>query len=115
MKIFGRWPQAGDTMHFEAFLREALSTAPGSDTGLSRDELFGLYTSWCLMSGRKPLPAKALWQGLGRQGITPGNNTLAMKGPAATDYIIRSAPTLNGEPRRRRAHLLARERVRSVR
>lgn len=85
-------------MHFDAFLKEAVSAVPGSDTGLGCDELFGLYTNWCLLSGREPLPAKALWQALSRRGITPGNNRLAMKGPAAADYIIWNAPSLNAEP-----------------
>lgn len=93
MKIFGRWPQTGDAMHFDAFLKEAVSAVPGSDTGLGCDELFGLYTNWCLLSGREPLPAKALWQALSRRGITPGNNSLAMKvlPPPTTSSGMRQA------------------------
>lgn len=31
--------------HFDDFLREATSSDPGSDTGLTAEELYGLYTS----------------------------------------------------------------------
>ena len=71
MNAFARRHSGGDAMHFEAFVREAVSEAPGSDHGLSCDELFGLYTSWCLLSGRQLLPEQALWRALKRQGIAP--------------------------------------------
>jgi hypothetical protein len=81
-------------MHFDEFLNESVNADPGSDKGLNCEELFGLYTSWCLLKGSLPQPEEALWQALDRRGITPGNNTLAMTGPAAADYILASAPSL---------------------
>ncbi len=89
-----RRQQCVDSPHFDAFLGEAVNTDPGSDNGLDREELFGLYISWCLVTGRLPQPAKALWHALHERGITPGRNALAMAGPAARDYIVSSAPSL---------------------
>lgn len=93
MEILARWHYAGDE-HFDAFLRDAISAIPGSDKGLDREELCGLYTSWCLTSGRLPQTEKALWRALGRRRITPGRNMLAMTGPAAVNYILFSEPNL---------------------
>ncbi|GGI03162.1 hypothetical protein GCM10007170_46510 [Arthrobacter liuii] len=47
-----------DALHFDAFLREAVKADPGSDNGLDGEELYGLYTGWCLLTGRLPQPAK---------------------------------------------------------
>jgi hypothetical protein len=82
------------TTHFEDFLKDSVSADPGSDTGLNREELFGLYTSWCALIGCPPESPKALWHALEERGIIPGKNTLAMTGPAAADYILASAPDI---------------------
>ncbi|MDF9277914.1 hypothetical protein P4U43_08945 [Arthrobacter sp. EH-1B-1] len=34
--------------HFDGFVQDSLNSDPGSDKGLDSEELFGLYTSWCL-------------------------------------------------------------------
>ena len=80
--------------HFEDFLAEAVHEEPDNERGLSSDELYGLYTSWCLLKREQLQAPEALWEGLKAQGITPGNNHLVMTGPAAADYIIASAPNL---------------------
>lgn len=80
--------------HFDDFLREATSSDPGSEKGLSAAELHGLYTSWCIINECPAESAEALWAALTGRGITPGKNTLAMTGPAAADYIVSSAPNL---------------------
>jgi len=82
------------TTHFDDFLAQSVSADPGSDTGLNREELFGLYTSWCALNACPPESAEALWHALKEKGIIPGKNTLAMTGPAAADYILSSAPNL---------------------
>lgn len=79
--------------HFDDFLREATSSETGSDTGLDAGELYGLYESWCLITGCPPESAKVLWEAL-PSGVIPGRNTLAMTGPAVADYIVSSAPDL---------------------
>jgi len=35
--------------NFDDFLHEAVSAEPDCDKGLNCEELFGLYTSWCLL------------------------------------------------------------------
>ena len=80
--------------HFELFVAEALTTERETDTQLTPDELYGLYTSWCLINQTQPEPPAALWASLKEQGIDPEDCELAMTGPAAADYILASAPSL---------------------
>ncbi|MDJ0459901.1 hypothetical protein PUN71_022085 [Arthrobacter sp. NQ7] len=94
MRSFSGWKHPVSPLHFEAFLNATVNADPGSDKGLDWEELFGLYVSWCLLTGRLPEPAKALRRALRQRGITPGKNTLAMTGQAARDYIVASAPSL---------------------
>lgn len=76
------------------FLSDALQEQPGSERGFSLDELYGLYISWCLMNDAVIESADTLWAALQAWGIDPARNHLAMKGPAAVDYIIASAPDI---------------------
>ena len=80
--------------HFEEFVLQATGHEPDTGPGLGADELYGLYTSWCLLKGYEPKTPHALWQGLKPHRIRPGANDLVMKGPAATDYILFSSPDL---------------------
>lgn len=82
------------TTHFDDFITDTINSDPGSEKGLNSEELFGLYTSWCLLTACPQESAEALWQALAVRGIIPGQNTLAMTGPAAADYILSSAPGL---------------------
>lgn len=81
--------------HFEAFFAQAIDEEKDRDTGLGPDELYGLYTSWCLLNNEEPQPSAALWEALKAHNIMPGHNHVGMKGPAAADYIISSAPDLH--------------------
>lgn len=80
--------------HFEVFLAQAIDEARDNEAGLSPDELYGVYTSWCLLNKEEPAPPEALWEALAARRIKPADNHVGMKGPAATDYIIASAPDL---------------------
>jgi hypothetical protein len=80
--------------HFDGFLAEALTTDRETDGGLDKEELYGLYTSWCLLNHTQPEPAESLWAALESSRIKPDDNTLAMSGPAAVDYIVSSSPDL---------------------
>jgi hypothetical protein len=77
---------------FDRFLAEAVRTDRETDGGLGPDELYGLYTSWCLINNTQPESPKALWTALKDHRITPERNGLAMTGPAAADYILASDP-----------------------
>ncbi|MFE4838106.1 hypothetical protein ACFRAU_25930 [Arthrobacter sp. NPDC056691] len=79
---------------FEQFVAEALTTERETDTVLGPDELYGLYTSWCLIHNVQPDAPAALFAALKANGIDPQNCELAMTGPAAADYILASAPSL---------------------
>ena len=37
--------------HFENFLAQAVQEEPVHGKGLSLEELYGVYTSWCLLNG----------------------------------------------------------------
>lgn len=80
--------------HFEVFIAQAIDEKRDTDAGLGADELYGLYTSWCLLNKEEPQPASLLWEALKAHQIKPDHNHLAMKGPAAADYIIASEPDL---------------------
>ncbi|WP_314216768.1 hypothetical protein [Pseudarthrobacter equi] len=80
--------------HFEDFLADAVVPAKEPGLGLGRDELYGLYTSWCLINKVQLQAPEDLWAALKVKGIDPDSNNLSMTGPAAADYIIASAPDL---------------------
>lgn len=92
-------------LHYRQFLADS-TTEAGPDHGLSGDEMYGLYVSWCFLRRKNPKPSSKFWtamQGLGVQdhGVQdhgrphrvscPG---LRMTGPAAADYILASRPSL---------------------
>lgn len=80
--------------HFEDFLAEAVVPDREPGLGLGRDELYGLYTSWCLIHKVKPQLPESLWTAMREHDIDPDSNNLSMTGPAAADYIVASAPDL---------------------
>lgn len=81
--------------HIDRFLAEA--TTEGTDDGnsLRKDQLYGLYISWCLLHNAAPHPVTGFWAALKAHRITPGRSRLRMAGPAATDYILATYPALN--------------------
>lgn len=81
--------------HIEKFLSQAVNEEHDVESGLDGDELYGLYTSWCLINQVEPEAPEVLWAALKVRHISPGQNHLTMKGPAAADYIIASAPDLD--------------------
>ncbi|MDN4644371.1 hypothetical protein [Arthrobacter sp. PsM3] len=81
--------------HIVRFLAEA--TIAGTDDGpsLRKDQLYGLYISWCLLHDDAPHPFSGFWAALRAHRINPGRSRLRMAGPAATDYILATYPALN--------------------
>ena len=80
--------------HFDRFLNEA--TAPDQHGGatLKKDQLYGLYTSWCLLNQSTPADAADFWTAMKARHIRPSDSRLRMTGPAAADYILSSYPAL---------------------
>ncbi len=74
--------------HFDQFLREATYSDPDSDSILDGDSLYGLYTSWCCLSGKTPRAERSFWAAMNERVLT--GQRLKMKGPAAADYILSS-------------------------
>jgi len=80
----------------EQFFAECTCCEEDSD-GLGLDEVYGLYVSWCTLTGRVPASDRSFRAAVhharvrtarhGRKQVCTG---LAMAGPAATDYIVHS-------------------------
>jgi hypothetical protein len=81
--------------HIDRFLAEATTAGTDDGSSLRKDQLYGLYISWCLLRDAAPHPASGFWAALKAQRIHPGRSRLRMAGPAATDYILASYPALN--------------------
>ncbi|WP_104044060.1 hypothetical protein [Arthrobacter sp. ZGTC412] len=88
--------------NYPRFLSECIIRDPDKESGLHDDEMYGVYLSWCALNGKQPAPDHAFWAAITELGpsrnyhkegrhIWPG---LAMKGPAAVDYILSSQPGL---------------------
>lgn len=74
---------------FDQFLTEATYNDHEPGRSLDRDSLYGLYTSWCYVSGQKPQSEHAFWAAM-RQRPSTGGELRMKKCPAAADYILSS-------------------------
>lgn len=87
----------------EHFLTECVAADPGGD-GLSVEELYGLYLSWCGLEGIAPVGGRAFRAGLRAANVRIEHRgrrcpDLRMTGPAACDYLIhRELPLAELEP-----------------
>ena len=75
----------------EDFLTECVAADP--DGGLSVEELYGLYLSWCGLAGFAPVGGSAFGAGLRAANVRIENRGrrcpgLRMTGPAACDYLV---------------------------
>jgi hypothetical protein len=80
--------------HFDRFLREATAPDQDGDASLRNDQLYGLYTSWCLINQSTPAPGTDFWSAMKGHRIRPSDSGLRMTGPAAADYILSTYPVL---------------------
>lgn len=91
----------------EDFLTECVAADPVGD-GLSVEELYGLYLSWCGIEGVAPVGGRAFRAGLRAANVPIEHRgrrcpDLRMTGPAACDYLIhRELPLAELEPPARR-------------
>jgi hypothetical protein len=75
------------------FVNDCIARNQDAD-GLTQEELYGLYLSWCSLRGCTPAPARTFRAGLRAANIQPQHRGglctgLMMTGPAARDYIVR--------------------------
>lgn len=89
------------TSHFGQFLADCIEKNGDTSVGLTPDELYGVYTSWCLIQKLEPQAPKVFWGAMRSEGIGPRQvnhrilcPALRMTGPAAADYILASQPDL---------------------
>ena len=91
-----------ETPYYRDFVRDCIAHDTTEDQGLTDDEIYGLYLSWCILHRQVPSSCKAFWTAMfslgfqerrrsGRHFIRPG---LRMTGPAAVDYILANRPSL---------------------
>ena len=87
----------------DRFLRDCITADYSADYGLTNDEMYGLYVSWCVLQLQTPQPSEPFWHAMSalppcahrrnHDGtFWPG---LRMTGPAAVDYILTSRPLLS--------------------
>jgi hypothetical protein len=74
------------------FVNDCITRNQDAD-GLTQEELYGLYLSWCSLRGTRPAPARTFRAGLRAVNIQPDHHGglctgLAMTGPATYDYIL---------------------------
>ena len=75
-----------------SFLAECVAADPDGD-GLSVEELYGLYLSWCRLDGVAHVGGRAFRAGLRAANVRIVNRGrrcpgLRMTGPAACDYLV---------------------------
>jgi hypothetical protein len=78
---------------FDQFLQEATYRDRDPGKHLDRDALYGLYTSWCCVSGQELQLEQVFWAAM-RERISAGTFLHMKKCPAAADYILTSYPAL---------------------
>jgi hypothetical protein len=76
----------------EGFLEECVAR-DRDGSGLSVEELYGLYLSWCALGSGSPVRYREFRAGLRAAGIRPTHRGgpcpgLTMAGPAACDYLV---------------------------
>lgn len=87
---------------YSRFLKECIIRNPTQQLGLRDDEMWGVFLSWCSITGQHPGQEETFWEGMrslghGRTVSGEGGYVcrgLTMTGPAAVDYILSSQPSL---------------------
>lgn len=86
---------------YSLFLADAIVPAE-SNHGLTDDELYGVYTSWCPLRREFPASSPVFWAAMRERGMPERGRIakrvirrgLRMTGPAAVDYILTSHPSM---------------------
>jgi hypothetical protein len=78
----------------DRFLSEATAPDQDGDASLRKDQLYGLYTSWCILNQCIPASAGEFWSEMKTRRIRSTDSRLRMTGAAAADYILATRPAL---------------------
>jgi len=78
----------------DRFLSEATTPDQEGDASLRKDQLYGLYTSWCMLNQFAPATAGEFWSEMKSRRIRSSDSRLRMTGAAAADYILATRPVL---------------------
>ncbi|ABK04553.1 hypothetical protein Arth_3175 [Arthrobacter sp. FB24] len=78
----------------DRFLSEATAPDQDGDASLRKDQLYGLYTSWCMLNQCIPAAAGEFWSEMKTRRIRSTDSRLRMTGAAAADYILATRPAL---------------------
>ncbi|MCY1235810.1 hypothetical protein D9M72_484390 [compost metagenome] len=78
----------------DRFLSEATVPDQDGDASLRKDQLYGLYTSWCILNQFIPAAAGEFWSEMKTRRIRSTDSRLRMTGAAAADYILATRPAL---------------------
>lgn len=91
-----------NTPDYARFVQDCIAADEADEHGLSEDEMYGLFLSWCMLHQHQATPCRSFWAAMSSLGlyarrhvnrryIRPG---LRMTGPAAIDYIMANRPSL---------------------
>jgi hypothetical protein len=91
-----------ETSDYTRFIRDCIAANAAEDKGLSEDQLYGVYLSWCGMNRQVPTSCESFSLAMSELGLTSRRQNnhrciwsgLRMTGPAALDYILTSRPSL---------------------
>lgn len=87
---------------YARFVEDCIALDEADDYGLTDDEMYGLYLSWCHLQQQSPSSSRTFWTAMGAYGLTARRRVnrsnihpgLRMTGPAALDYILANRPSL---------------------
>ncbi|MDQ0867847.1 hypothetical protein QFZ70_000320 [Arthrobacter sp. V1I9] len=91
-----------ETSEYTRFIKDCIAADTAKETGLTEDQLYGVYLSWCGLHRQPPTTCESFSTEMANLGLSarrqdnhrtiwPG---LRMTGPAALDYILTSQPSL---------------------
>jgi len=90
------------TPDYARFVQDCIAADGADDHGLTEDQMYGLYLSWCMLQGQQPAPCESFQAAMSNLGLRARRHTnhryirpgLRMTGPAAIDYILATRSSL---------------------
>jgi hypothetical protein len=88
-------------LDYATFVQDCIAADTTEDHGITEDDMYGLYLSWCILHQQPPTPCESFWAAMSNMGFHEQISSnhrhiqgLRMTGPAAVDYILSSRPSL---------------------